>query len=171
MREIIFRGKRKDNGKWIYGSLAPKETNSYADGFLIIDGAINYDELDNYQPLFSAYSVIPKTIGQYTGLIDKNGIAIFESDIVQYSTYDGCSCRSIVKFGDYRQDGSNGEYAPTICSGFYVEVNNFTYPDWWDNELNYFQDYLKQQNLAEVSSQCQVIGNIFDNPELLKIEE
>ena len=172
MRKILFRGKRKDNGKWIHGSLAPKETNSYADGFLIINGAINYDELDNYQPLFSAYSVIPKTVGQYTGLADKNGIAIFEGDIVQYSTYFNClNCQSIVKFGKYRQDGSDGEYTARNCLGFYVEINNFTCPDWYNNEPESFHDYLKQQSLAEIASQCQVIGNIYDNPELLKVEE
>lgn len=113
--------------------------------------------------------VIPETVGEYTNLTDKNGKKIFEGDIVQYSTYDDFDCQSIVKFGEYKQDGSDGEYKASDCLGFYVEVDNFTCPDWCDNEPERFHDYLKQQSLAEIASQCEIIGNIYDNPELLEV--
>ena len=111
--------------------------------------------------------VISHTIGQYTGLTDKNGKKIFEGDIVQYLACGDFDCQSIVKFGEYRQDGSGGEYGGRKCVGFYVEVDNFTCPDWCEDDPEYFPDYARQQNILEVFSECEVIGNVYDNPELI----
>lgn len=152
MRETLFRGKgdkRYNDSEWYLG--VPIECY---DG----DWQICTDS--------TRRTVIPETIGQYAELPDKNGKMIFEGDIVKYSTFDGFDCRSIVKFGLYKQDGSNGEYKASNCLGFYIELNNFTCPDWCD-EPEMFHDYLKQQSLAEIASQCEVIGNIYDNPELI----
>ena len=171
MREILFRGKCFYNGKWVKGFIAASRENMYPNGFemITVDG-INYNELDGCIPHFTSYAVDPSTIGQYTGLKDKNGKKIFEGDIVQYLTYSDFDCQSTVKFGVYKQDGSDGEYKASNCLGFYVELGNFTCPDWYDNEPEMFYDYLKQQSLAEISSQCEVIGNIHDNPELIRNE-
>lgn len=162
MREILFRAtdlSGVNNRSWIFGSLDTTE-NEYTI-------MIYPDRFGNKCRIF----VDPKTVGQYTGLTDKNGKKIFEGDIVQYSTYDDFDCQSIVKFGEYKQDGSDGEYKASDCLGFYVEVDNFTCPDWCDNEPERFHDYLKQQSLAEIASQCEIIGNIHDNPELLEVEK
>lgn len=158
MREILFRGKPLGNlhGKFIYGSLGVINTDLCAiyHCFEFTDDEMQLVDIS--------------TVGQYTGLTDKNGKKIFEGDIVQYLTYDDFYCQSIVKFGKYKQDGSDGEYKASDCLGFYVEVDNFTCPDWCDNEPERFHDYLKQQSLAEIASQCEIIGNIHDNPELLE---
>lgn len=161
MREILFRGKRKDNGERV-------------DGYYCVFNGVShriytgYAETDCGEYYPDCYEVIPETVGQCTELTDKNGKKIFEGDVVQYLTYDDFDCQSIVKFGVYKQDGSDGEYKASNCLGFYVELDNFTCPDWCGNEPEMFHDYLKQQSLVEIASQCEVIGNIYDNPELIK---
>lgn len=158
MREILFRGKRVDNGEWVEGHLIWCEDGrvrilpSHTDIFCY--------EMDESIIQTVAHRIIPETVGQYTGLTDKNGTKIFEGDIVRYEYIEGYVLRSVVKFGEYEQDGSGSEYPPIKCIGFYVEVINF---DCLDNCF----DYMKTQNVLQTASECEVIGNIHDNPELL----
>ena len=158
MTEILFRGKRADNDEWVEGDVLQTRYHS---------GHIEYQIMPQ-TPVSSAYPVLPETVGQYTGLTDKNGVRIFEGDIVRYNTYDDFDCQSVVKFGEYNQDGSAGEYSASKCIGFYVDVDNFTCPDWCEYGSNCFSNYLKQQNILEVAQYCEIIGNIHDNPELLE---
>lgn len=126
MREIIFRGKRIDNGKWIEGSLLYDTENSLA--YI----AEHFEDKAAY-----LREVIPETVGQYAGLIDKNGKKIFEGDVVRYMNKE----TMVVVW--------NKESASFAIA--YSAIN-----------FNY---------LATISSAhiyLEVIGNIHDNPELIK---
>jgi len=83
MREILFRGKRVDNGEWVYWN----EFGEYTEPLL--------NEFDMHSHV-DEHEVIPETVGPYTGLFDKNGNKVFEGDIVE-NDYGG---KSTVEYWD-----------------------------------------------------------------------
>lgn len=98
-REILFRGKRKDNNKWVYGSLICDVFNKW------------YIHPNNCSFAISYYEVIPETIGQYTGFDDINNKKIFEQDIIE----EGCNglISSVVwdnEVGTYKLKGLGDYY-------------------------------------------------------------
>ena len=139
MREILFRGKRKDNGKWVeghYGEYYSGKENVSCISISkeTISGSLYYD-------------VIPETVGQYTGLTDKNGTKIFENDIVTVyynPKYVGVSKDRV------------GNFAVVFHDGCFMK-RKITNPMSGDAGLYHFIQ----------SDEFEVIGNIHENPELL----
>lgn len=95
MREIKFRGKRVNNGEWVYGDL------------LRIHG-VPYIYLDPAPNGWNDYEVIPDTVGQFTGLLDKNGKEVYFDDIVRNKYGD---IGSVIWFSDWslRVDWGGGD--------------------------------------------------------------
>ena len=94
MREILFRGKRLDNGEWVEGRYQPETTIKHWNGIQETVGVtIAYKAEDGF---LEDTLVDPSTVGQYTGLTDKNGKRIFEGDILSLRT----GRRHVVMFED-----------------------------------------------------------------------
>ena len=135
MREILFRGKAEIGGNWVYGDVIHR----------LYGTSIGVVESDGLHEL----DVDEETVGQYTGLQDKNGTKIFEGDIIRD---DSANCVGVIKFGKY---GIYDDY------GFYVDWGEEPVPAaYLRNDLPLWVEYR-----AAV-----VIGNIYDNPELLEVE-
>ena len=144
MREILFRGKRVDNGEWETGSLVYARLGTSEEQASIADKMTAY-----HTP------VIPETVGQYTGLTDKNGTRIFEGDIIK-SEQDGMI--GVIRFGEYRTTNSgNGECHLGFSIEWYGKYSDLLRRDleWWVKFGN---------------TDINIFGNIHDNPELLKGE-
>lgn len=126
MREILFRGKGTINNEWIYGDLL-----YYADTAQIWQDS----EFGKYTA-----SVIPETLGQFTGLTDKNGVKIFEGDIVEYTTKLSRNTEEIVNVYEIKYSKEQARFIASLPNGVFDPV-----------AMRYGK----------------VIGNIYDNPELI----
>ena len=135
MREILFRGKRVDNGEWETGSLVYARMGTSEEQASIADKMTAY-----HTP------VIPESIGQYTGLKDKNGTRIFEGDIVKITGFHTTAIAA-VKYGSPSEKSTSW--------GWYFDDNNgHTY-------------HLESQAFCKDYNAI-IIGNIHDNPEMVE---
>lgn len=110
MREILFRGKRTDNGEWI------ESCNVFLDGKKKHIYIPNPDT-DMRAKAYLCYEVIPQTVGQYTGLTDKNGTKVFEGDIVDILTEN--EEIGVVNY----EDGGFLVDADGFCVDFHANIN------------------------------------------------
>ena len=133
-REILFRGKRIDNGEWVYGYFYEECGATY-----IIEDRQKETMLNRNTPNV----IIPETIGQFTGLTDKNGVKVFEADVLSSKS----PYRYYVKYKD------------TAFYVYHCEIKDV-------DKTPYRWGLLSRFN--ELGIEVEVIGNIHDNPELLK---
>ena len=161
IREILFRGKCCTTGEWVEGFLGIEELDDYV---------IQQFSFDEYfaSECIDQYSVKLETVGRYTGLTDKNGTRIFEGDVVklfdiaigeivcEYGAF-GINCRQQIDY-DYL---ASEIASVTGCDNTPMFCRNDNFVSLWELYWNY------NQESSEISV-IEVIGNIHDNPELLK---
>ena len=153
MREILFRGKRMDNGEWIEGYYAIQSNHACFAHELKHQHFIFKDIfLDFNLGGLQEFDVIPETIGQYTGLTDKNGTKIFEGDMIK--PFDDEIDKMVVEF-------HLGQFLLCLYGerGYMAEYG-------WEESGNY--GCFEAEPLSSYGDDIEVIGNIHDNPELLR---
>ena len=154
MREILFRGKT-DDGEWVYGSFCMDAREQF-NGLCGVDGFIRL--YDKAKGKMQTYEVDRETVGQYTGLKDKNGKRIFEGDIVNLW----------LESRTYNQADEFEKYKAVIEFG----NPNFLYSWGWQlkmiDNMPFNNDILLWVDMEETGAYIEVIGNVHDNPELLE---
>lgn len=134
MREILFRGKRKDNGEWV-------------EGFYMDYGYINQPFTELGGRFDDTIEVDPETVGQYTGLKDMNGKKIFEGDVLES-----------------RKSEDKADWKHWSC---YFHDGSFCFETEVGKRKKKFEQNLLCKDEIDLYGLV-VIGNIHDNPELLK---
>lgn len=148
MREILFRGKRKDNNEWAYGCLYETSVIYHKiPKFYILPKTILYRiwaDGDLLHSVYSAYIIKDKdTIGQYIGVMDKNNTKIFEGDIIKDIN--------------------------TPIHGLYIVADMDKEQQLYYKDTRYGWVSKSIINFSNLDSRTiEVIGNIYDNPDLLK---
>lgn len=146
MREHLYKGKLLDGGKWVQGYLYRFWDHAYILWGATCPGRFGAD----IAPAMK--EVDPETVCEYTGETDKNDRQIFEGDI--FADHFDTSIVGIVRYGKYKSVFNDDAFTGHI--GFYIE---------WQQKEN-----VLRKDLGYWAKESAVIGNIFDNPELLKEE-
>jgi uncharacterized phage protein (TIGR01671 family) len=145
MRDIEFRGKRKDNGAWETGGVTAYCGSDMEDKCEIIDKRTGY-----HTP------VVPETVGEFTGLFDSKGVKIFEGDILRNLPKNDWEKESYVAFEVFYHDND--------CCDRHI--------GWQCNRLHFHGNIggysMSEDFLPKYTEKMVVIGNIHDNPELLE---
>ena len=140
MREILFKARRIDNGDWVEGYYVYCRKRHYI--LPMLNKSIGFDERED-----EWVKIDPETLCQFTGLCDKNGNKIWENDIVLVAE----NVYSTVKFGLYHETSKRER----THQGFYLESMDKYY---YREELGYW------------AKKSVVVGNVYDNLELLEVE-
>lgn len=137
MRENLFHGKRKDNGEWLEDYYVPVGEYHY-----ILTGKLGLASYLVSYLGFEHFLVIPETVGQYAGSPDKNGKKIFEGDICKVTMF---TC-----------EGEDKHYLCEVC----FDCGSFVF-----RERSGFD--ILPVDIYDFNTDVEVIGNIYDNPELI----
>lgn len=145
MHDIEFRGKRTDNGEWVYGHFCRYGWTGKENTYII----------PNYASALYSIEVNPETVGQYTGLKDKNGTKIFEGDILKGFNYPYKHEEEFNYFAEVLWFENSPAFGIYTFKNPKSEVSGIS-----EGNTDYMEDW--------IPNSWDVIGNIYDNPELLE---
>ena len=157
MREILFKAKRIDDGEWVEGYVFDDgfadSKRLFVGGLVIMDYKGTADDRWNVGTAF--YEVIPDTICQYTGLTDKNGRKIWENDIVE--------------FEDTGEEGYEYKEGFDFINRARVEFEEarWSLTDFISMNSSVVDEMYYHVEFMDFWQNCEVVGNIFDNADLL----
>lgn len=162
MRDNLFRGKDLRSGEWVEGSYIEAQMNN---------GSVCH-EIVPYEAGAAVVEVDPATIGQLLGLNDKNGVRIWEGDVVTYG--DDGFLTAVVQFGKFNEYGRGT--APSCSYGWHLhaiqcqgEEHAVQQPlSEYEGVLTYWPAHVAETKAKIERLKVEVIGNVYDNPELLK---
>ena len=154
-KEMFFRGKRLNNGEWVCGSLIQMDSEG-SQSFIF--PFYKYASSLTCAQIVSMFMVAvdPTTVGQFTGLCDKNGVKIFEGDIVK----------------THYANAVKSDFVETVVfhNGRFCANSNISETGQWWTSLADGVPHVSFDKSVYMES-CKIIGNIHDNPELVKEEE
>ena len=155
MREILFRGKRFDNGEWVLGQVVIRpDHDDGCEKHFICETGHRFIRCLNKVPC--TYKVDPETVGQYTGMEDKNGKRIFEGDILAFPDTG--------EDGYEYKEGYNFTNIATVC----WNDGRWELEDYGDYNSGVMDDMaVSHCEFVGIFPCSEVIGNIHDNPELI----
>lgn len=141
----LTRAKDRATGEWVVGYYIGE---SVGDAYIIEPSA--------------AHECDPETVGMIAPVKDTDGKTVFEGDVIEFKDdMFYFRIKAVVKFGEYLQDGSGGEYNGAKVYGWHIEVLSATLPEWDDDDSEY-PAYLKIQSILNIPS-FKVVGNKWDN--------
>ena len=156
MREIEFRAKQIENNEWVHGDLlTPKGL------------CVDYEISDLNSIDGSRVEINKKTIGQFTGLLDKNLNKIFVGDIVKFNNQIGEIVFELGSFGIEIKEGLNYKRLEKFINDC---LNNSFSGIFNDNFIPLMEIYWNLDNTDNFIDEIEIIGNIHDNPELLEVQ-
>ena len=176
-REIKFRGKRTDNGEWVYGNLIKESEDcciSTDDIGIELDddywaNSYGYPPSSSDFHITNIYEVISKTVGQFTGLLDKNGVEIYEGDIFKYRKHDGYllpdfTGEVLFRMGSFGYVATSGNMGEAFTSFSEIDELHEDFLDHIEVIGNIHDKARQKQALIDMMRGDEEIGLYDDNP-------